>query len=67
MNKQSRLRLQLSRTSVRPLTSELASAHGGRPRLASSDPTGIGTSGCDPHCETSNTGTTTIVLSAIRC
>jgi hypothetical protein len=68
MNKTNRLRrLQLSRTSMRTLTQDLAGITGGRGRLISCDP-GIGGSGCDPHCnETSETSTTTIIVSAIRC
>jgi hypothetical protein len=67
MNKPSRLRrLQLTRSSVRLLTRELAEAAGGKPRLVSCDP-GIA-SGCDPHCnETSETSTTTIIASLVRC
>jgi hypothetical protein len=67
MNKTTRLRLQLSRTSMRTLTQDLAGIAGGRPRLISCDP-GIGGSGCHPNCnDTSDTSTATIVLSAIRC
>jgi hypothetical protein len=60
-------RLTISRASLRPLTTDLAHAAGARPRLVSCDP-GIGGSHCDPMCvETSETGTTTLILSAIRC